>query len=509
MFRLRLPAWVSWLAWLLAGANVVAPENPLPIKIGLGGQLDASAPCRDRFFEPFSSTSIWNTAIGSCAQFSPARLFGPGREPTQFHNDHEFFLRATEADPLTDWIDQGDWGGDDHCHVTGKVVSQVRLPHNWTSSSDCGEQSDPAKCASKPNQPGNNAMGVLLEDNETVVQMQPAYRCAAGGPLLARFGNATDGCPQQFPNVTSIFGDGTLGSHGGSGLSGVGGAIRVGELLPDSGPIKHAIKIELQHRWYYGMHPLQSASAYNGGRRQYLWPATGSDGGSNKAPGGLYGGDDPYVAPGALLGLPAAVSASINTSTVVGHKIKQALTDYGGYIVDDTGGGNSVAICMESQVNDEMRKIYGYAMTYPHGVSSGSADPGRALYSDLLAIFQGLHAVTNNGPSSIGGGGEPRMPRKPPICGAPPAPPAPAPALPCPPAPPPRPPPPPTPAAPLCLIKISGACKKYPQMPKGQWFDDSWFGGPPATTSSACCGTRAAGWRHDCPSCQVDCKFSP
>ncbi len=37
----------------------------------------------------------------------------------------------------------------------------------------------------------------------------------------------------------------------------------------------------------------------------------------------------------------------------------QALVDYGGYIVDDTGGGNSAAVCMEAAVNDEMRSAYG------------------------------------------------------------------------------------------------------------------------------------------------------
>ena len=26
--------------------------------------------------------------------------------------------------------------------------------------------------------------------------------------------------------------------------------------------------------------------------------------------------------------------------------------DYGGYIVDDTGGGNSAAVCMEAAVSD-------------------------------------------------------------------------------------------------------------------------------------------------------------
>lgn len=485
-----------------AAGTTVAVES-----ISVSANADGPG-CRDRFLEPFSSTSIWNTAIGSCAQFSPAKLFEPGREPTQFHNDQDFFLRVSEADPLTPWINQGDWGGDDHCHITGKVVSHLRFPQNWTSASDCGGQPDPAQCASKPNQPNNNAMGVLLEDGETIVQMQPAYRCTTGGPLLARWGNSTDGCPQQFPNVTSIFGDGALGSHGGSGLSGIGGTIRLGELLPDTGPIKHALKIELQHQWYYGLRPLQNASAYNGGRGQYVWPATGSDGGSNKAPGGLYGGNDPHIAPGALLAIPAATGARIKTSTVVGGKIKQAMIDYGAYIVDDTGAGNSVALCMEALVNDEMRKAYGYTMTYPHGVSSASTDPGRALYADLLAIFRGLNAVINNGPNSIGGGGTPRVAPKPPICGAPPTPQGSRPGHhPCPPPPPPTPPLPPSRS--LCKIRITGHCKKYPEIPTGQWFDDQQKGGPPATTRAACCEMRAGSWAKDCPSCHVDCKFTP
>ena len=61
---------------------------------------------------------------------------------------------------------------------------------------------------------------------------------------------------------------------------------------------------------------------------------------------------------------------------------------------------------------------YGFNMAYPDGVAANSnTAPERALYIDLLRIFQGLHAVTNNGPSTVGGGGNPRVPRKPPICG--------------------------------------------------------------------------------------------
>ena len=37
----------------------------LLITVAVGDQqLDLVAGCRDRFLEPFSSTSIWNTAIG-------------------------------------------------------------------------------------------------------------------------------------------------------------------------------------------------------------------------------------------------------------------------------------------------------------------------------------------------------------------------------------------------------------------------------------------------------------
>lgn len=327
-----------------------------------------SAQCRDRFLEPFSSDSIWNTAIGSAASFAAANLYADAAtNPLEnVHNDQDFFLRVTNDDPIASWVSQGDWGGDDHCAVTGDVAAEIPLPADWTTASDCAGAAFPDECRSPPGQPNNNAMGVLLPDNETIVQMQPAYRCSSAAPLLARFGNDTDGCPQQFPNVTSIFSGGALGAHGGSGLSGVGGTIRLGELLPSSPPIGHALKLELNHMWYYGQSKLQNDSAYNGGRTQYVWPATGSDSCSNGVPGGCYGGTDPNVVPGALLALdPTSASfAALNVSTEVGNRVKQALTDYGGYIVDDTGGsGNTAAICLEATVNDEMREQYGYAMT--------------------------------------------------------------------------------------------------------------------------------------------------
>jgi hypothetical protein len=267
-------------------------------------------------------------------------------------------------------------------------------------------------------------MALLMQDNRTVLQMQPAYRCGFGSPLLARWGNSTDGGPQRFPNVTSIFGDGTYGAHGGSGLSSIGGSIRVSEPLPDAPPIPHALKLELNNQWYYGASQLNPKTDYNGGLTQYVWPAVGSnsafDPSTNSSSGG-YEGTNKAVAPGALLAIPANLAPSVTTTSVIGCKIKQALVDWGGYIVDGTGRGNhnSAAICMDAEVNTEMRRTYGFAMTYPAGVSSKDTGGGGELFEDLLRIFQALHAVKNNKPSSRGGGGTPRVPRKPPICGAP------------------------------------------------------------------------------------------
>ena len=67
--------------------------------------------CRDRWLEPFSSDSIWNTAVGSGARFEPAGLFAEGDArgvPDNFHNDQDFLVRTSTADPVTDWKNQGD-----------------------------------------------------------------------------------------------------------------------------------------------------------------------------------------------------------------------------------------------------------------------------------------------------------------------------------------------------------------------------------------------------------------
>jgi hypothetical protein len=56
-----------------------------------------------------------------------------------------------------------------------------------------------------------------------------------------------------------------------------------------------------------------------------------------------YNGSNPELMPGSLLAIPPSVADSVKTTTVPGAKIKQALVDYGAYIVDDTAG-DSVSV---------------------------------------------------------------------------------------------------------------------------------------------------------------------
>jgi hypothetical protein len=354
----------------------------------------SSAPtCRDRFLWPFNSSSIWNTPIGSDAIFFPANIYsgtGDFGDPVEFHNDQEWAILSTSTDPVVQWIDDSN-NFPGMCTAKGPFAPEtIPIPADFVT--DCVAN--------------NNAAGVLLPDNITLVQMQPLYRPTGGNePIIAWYHT---GCPQPFPWKMSILEDGNLGSHGGSGLSGLGGSIRSGEMQPNAPPISHALKLELDAHLYYFWDKVHESSCYT-------WPAIGCDTMYNSFIG--YNGTNPYLKPGALLAVPSSLAPAVqaNLTTVPGQRILNALVDYGGYLVDDTGskqGGG--AICMEHAVNQEIQSAYGYSVAIENPLVPTQGGP---LYYDLVTIFRALSIVINNGPNSIGGGGTPRRPPPPPICG--------------------------------------------------------------------------------------------
>ena len=75
---------------------------------------------------------------------------------------------------------------------------------------------------------------------------------------------------------------------------------------------------------------------------------------------------------------------------------------------------------MEPDVSLQLYEDYGINSDW----NMGHNEATDAFFADLVHVFQALELVANNGPVSIGGGGEPLGPLAPPICGTgcPPAP---------------------------------------------------------------------------------------
>ena len=169
----------------------------------------------------------------------------------------------------------------------------------------------------------------------------------------------------------------------------------------------------------------------------FTWPAVGCDSYYNSSVYG-YNGTNPFLRPGALLASPPSDAAlvALSLSTSIGHKLLAALTDYGAYLVDDTGsqqGGG--AFCAEPEVSDEVQREFGYSLRIENPLSPMQGAP---LYDDFVAVststrvmrccrfcrahvsdlqlFRALHVVVNNSPGNVGGGGIPRQPPPPPIC---------------------------------------------------------------------------------------------
>jgi hypothetical protein len=340
--------------------------------------VGARAACRDSRTWPFLSSSIWNTPIGSGAVFHDPGLFrAPFSLPYNFFSDDDYFIISTSDDPPTPWYNQGWWGtpgNKSQCNITGELVGNISFPANVTVI-----------------ELGNNAAALLQPDSHTIINTQPLYRCTPGSPVLSAL--MTDvGAKDDI-----VSSNGTWGAHGGSGLSSIGGTIRLGELLPDAPPIQHALKLQLYASdYYYNQSP------------GYVWPALKCDGYAfdPKYPG-HYGGHDIYLSPGSLLAIPSNIT--VNVTTVPGQKLLFVLQNYGGYLCDDTYA-NRGTVNTEHGVTDEFQAAYGYAF---NSVSTG---PGAAWHADMLALFRSLHVVINNSNRTVGGGGTPLQPLPPPIC---------------------------------------------------------------------------------------------
>lgn len=297
--------------------------------------------------------------IGSGAVFAAANL------PRTFTDiENELVIMAPTA-PLRPLWDNGQWWPGAACSASGTSAGLVPVPDAYVV---------PAPPSGGDGTLPNRAGGVLLPDGRTIQEFQYATRCSSTGPLTTGAVRCT----------LDIYGSGTgcFAAHGGSGLSGVGGSLRAWE-VSGAGPITHALKLTL---------PAATLSNCGSGFR---WPALAADSGFNvSGSSSFYSGGQCALQMGSLLAIGPSLNCNTLVSSVLAQRVCVALQDYGAYVVDTAPQGYNAMVLIGEW---------------------GTANALSAISSDLLTLFTQLSVVTNNGPSSIGGGGTPLAPLAPPI----------------------------------------------------------------------------------------------
>ena len=357
-------------------------NEPTPNPSPAPGDSTVMPGTRDPFKWPFSATSIWNTPIGDEAEYVHAGL---ERVATMTVDEDYICLTPTE-DMLKIYKSNAGWSsGPGRCEHTGELICEVPYPKSWEISPDTWDGLTP-----------NAALAVLMPDGRTIKQLQPFAHCDPA---------SDEGTATYVAADEDIYGEGTYGAHGGSELSAIGGTLRIHELTPTSGPIRHALKINLwgAKNLYY--------DAETGG---YRWPATRADSYAAEEDNG-YGRKrtEPAVKEcrmGALLALPPSINIEdLGLVTEPAKILAQALQDYGAYVVDDTAWDVNAFITEwspEGRFKDEFQKNWGFSFS-----TNDQTDWGK----DLIKIFDQLHVVVNNTEATPGGGGNPRQPLAPPF----------------------------------------------------------------------------------------------
>ncbi len=355
---------------------------------------------RDPLLQPFSSESIWNMPIGTEAEYVHAGLIMPKEGMVTIDEDYIFM---TPDLPLVDvTYSVGRWDKPNitlRCVSTEehKVLAQLPLPKDFIVSPETWDGISP-----------NAGIAVLMPDRRYIYQGQPYGHCTEDGEFtLGYTHNREEGSPNGY---VDIYGDGALGAHGGSTLSAIGGALRLHELTPTSGPINHALKVNL-----YGSFNLYYDHEAECG---YRWPAVSHDSTAKQKYGNLRPEDVPFVKDcvmGSLLALKPDFDKS-QLRTEPGKIIAQAFIDYGAYVVDNTGW-DVFAIITEwgpqGRFTDEFEKNWGFDFA---DSAKGSSSEGWSDWAkDIRDIYANLHVVADNAPESVGGAGERRVPMAAPL----------------------------------------------------------------------------------------------
>ena len=343
-----------------------APAAPAPAPSG----------SRNVFKQPFASTSIWNMPIGSGAVYVPANISdnpAPGSWVRMPQMDEEHIVIRPDSPLTTINYSSAQWSGANRCAATGSALLQVPIPSDYVV----------------PHNIENSSAAFLMADKRTIAQTQPFARCNVGSAATAFV---------KFPNV-DIYGDGRTGAHGGSGLSAIGGSLRIGELRPGSQGPTHALKVNVYAK--------QALFKCTSSADCYRWPANNADGYAVGHYGVESNNGNRAMKMGALLALPASMNiAGLGLETEPAKQIAWTLQNYGAYVVDDTWAPQ-FAFNAETGPDGSFKNQF----KADYGVDFEQLTTSTTAWSrDVRRLVRAMSVVDNNGPSSIGGGGSPRLP---------------------------------------------------------------------------------------------------
>ncbi|MEO8417057.1 MAG: hypothetical protein ABI472_25560 [Ginsengibacter sp.] len=319
---------------------------------------------------PFSKTSIWNMPIHKDAHYVPANII----IPKYGISADEDYLVLNPTAPITNiYTNHAGWDrSKDRCLVEGDLLFSAPIPSGFVINKNNWLGATP-----------NAGLAVLMPDGRTIKQTQPFARCAAGG----------DATSEYVFKDQDIYGTGEAGAHGASGMSAIGGTVRLGELVP-GGVIRHALKINLYCH--------TNVALNQDGTPGYRWPATSADGyaaDSVNNPTGYYNGKISAMEIGALVAIPDKINIhALQFETPAAKILATAFQNFGAYIVDDT---YYEVLAIETEFSPEGRMIDEFKKQWGFDFESNKDTPWNR---DINKILIALQVVNNNTAATIGGG---------------------------------------------------------------------------------------------------------
>lgn len=359
----------------------------------------------DITYWPYSRWSLWNMPINDNAQYhNPVTKWRDGvsragldSNLTAIFEDRQWIFRQSEGTHVVPMKYAEFYNNND---ATGRCAAQYITHQSYGVSSVNAPAWFPGYSPASQGTHWNDHGAVITADKTREYDNGVTSWCSdhIQADLPAD--------PSSASNLLTS--EGRAGGHGASALNSLGPTIHPGEL---TNGIKHVMSIQLAGwKQYYRPANCRGGTQVSGA---YQWPAYGNDGYACEPPNGStrgYGGTDSTLKVGSLLAIPRNITPeSIGITTMEGRNLFYGFVNYGAYTTDDSYDGDNNGYV---NINVEAKATLDYENTH-YGLSPW--DNAGPLFQDVKKIIAKLQVVADNGPTNIGGAGNPLVCYAPPV----------------------------------------------------------------------------------------------